>query len=137
MGSSICYTLHVSKRDPKDLIGPTFKKNQNRLHCVPEGPTAELSSSKLAQSMELARRILGGKEHQIEGTPIKGPLSQAPVLPPGAPLPRKPVPKKPRPELSVDPQAVVKMTHIDSYQTLMRNARMEKPMVKGWSDEDT
>ncbi len=87
--------------------------------------------------MELARRILGGKETKVEGTPIKGPLSQAPVLPPGAPLPRKPVPKKPRPELSVDPQAVVRMTHIDSYQTLMRNDRMEKPMVKGWSDEDT
>ena len=127
----------MQKRDPKDLIGPTFKKNQNRVHCVPEGPTAELSSSKPTQSMDMARRLLGGKEPKGEGTPIKGPLQQTPMLPPGAPLPRKPVPKTPRPELSVDPQAVVRMTHIDSYQTLMRNDRMEKPMVKGWSDEDT
>ncbi|MCA9781125.1 MAG: hypothetical protein KC800_30605 [Candidatus Eremiobacteraeota bacterium] len=127
----------MQKRDPKDLIGPTFKKNQNRVHCVPEGPTAELSSSKPTQSMDMARRLLGGKEPKVEGTLIKGPLQQTPMLPPGAPLPRKPVPKTPRPELSVDPQAVVRMTHIDSYQTLMRNDRMEKPMVKGWSDEDT
>ncbi|MFA5504926.1 MAG: hypothetical protein WC314_14400 [Vulcanimicrobiota bacterium] len=124
----------MAKRDPKDMIGPTFKTH--RIHCVPEGPTADLSSAKSSQSMELARKLLGKKEPKVEGTLLKGPLQKSPVLPPGAPLPRKPVPKTPRPELSVDPQAVVGMTHIDSYQTLMKNDRMEKPMVKGWSDEE-
>jgi hypothetical protein len=110
-------------------------RKQRRIHCVPEGPTAELSGAKSTECVNLAKKLFDSEEKKVEGTLMKAPLQQTPFLPPGAPVP-KPQPKR-GPNLNVDPQAVVGMTHIDSYQTLMRNDRMEKPMVKGWQDEDS
>jgi hypothetical protein len=176
----------VSKREPKDYIGPTINKRKvhcvpdgpiadlstakttkginlakkllgveepkvegtiikgppgktpvrkRKIHCVPEGPIADITQAKSTEGVNLAKKLLTGDDKKVEGTMLKAPLQKTPVLQPGEPIP-KPAPKR-GPDLSVDPQAVVGMTHIDSYQTLMRNDRMEKPMVKGWSDEDS
>ena len=131
---SFCYNNLVPKHEPDDFISPIISKKR-RLHCLPEGPIADLNHQS-TKGMAAAKRLLGGEQPKVEGTMMKAPLQQAPMLPPGFKPRAKPEdPKKKRPELSVDPQAVVGMTHIDSYQTLMRNDRMEKPLVKGWQDE--
>lgn len=110
-------------------------RKKRNIHNIPDGPIADISLAKGTEGIAAAKKILGGESPQVEGTRLKAPLQSTPVLPPGAPMPKAP-PKR-GPDLSVDPQAVVRMSHIDSYQTLMRNDRMEKPMVKGWQDEDS
>lgn len=130
----------MSKRD-KDYIGPSIKKK--KLGMVPEGPTAE-HSHKLSQGMGAARSLFNKEPVKLDGTKVETPLPLAPPiqLPPGTQSSRK---VEPKPKLEVktkdgkvlDPQQLMGNSHINSYQTLLANDRMEKPRIKAWTDEDS
>lgn len=130
----------VSKHD-KDYIGPSIKKT--KLGMVPEGPTAE-HSHKLSQGMGAARSLFKKEPVKVEGTKVDTPLPLAPPiqLPPGTQSSRQAAPKtkvevKIKDGKVLDPQQLMGNSHINSYQTLLANDRMEKPRIKAWTDDES
>ena len=119
----------------KDYIGPTIGKHKTIV--VPEGPVAELNN-KTTKGMAAAKRLMSGEEPKVEGTPVKSPLRMGPPvkLPPRkeapAPAPQAPV-EKSAPE-PVDPDVMLRTSHVTSYQTLLANDKMAKPPLKAWQD---
>jgi len=119
----------------KDYIGPTIK--QNKVVVLPEGPVAEFTT-KANQGMQAARRLTGGEEPKVEGKMLQKPLQMGP-----------PVNLPPKPGASAQdydprvgrlkeplPTHLLGNTHIDSYQTLLANDRLEKPRIKAWQTDD-
>lgn len=124
----------------KDYIGPTIK--QRKTVILPEGPTADLSP-KATQGMLAAKGLVGGEDVELEGKPVEKPLQMqmGPPIPNFKPKPRK-TPEGFKSNISetekkVGQRAMLGNTHIGSYQTLLANDRMEKPIMNGWSDEDS
>lgn len=121
----------------KDYIGPTFHKNKKVI--LPEGPIAELNT-KSAKGMLAAGRLAGGDDSNVEGKLVEKPLQMGPPV-------RLPPKKKTTPEGAVVadddgtlpplPVHLLGNTHINSYQTLLANDRMEKPRIKAWQDEES
>ena len=126
----------------KDYIGPTISSKKKSV-VLPEGPIAE-QSNKPSQGMRAARNLLGKEApKKVDGTPVRAPLPLANQVLPG--VKKSPV-GSPHPpgyegkksnEPGVDPTVVVGNSHIDSYQTILKNDRMEKPRIKAWQDDDS
>lgn len=119
----------------KDYIGPTIKKHKKVI--LPEGPVAEFST-KAPKGMLAARRLTGGEDPAVEGKKLEKPLQMGPAVE----LPAKPGKKndfdaRAGKKLPPLPVHLLGNNHIDSYQTLLANDRMEKPRIKAWTSEDS
>lgn len=130
-----------------ETIGPTF--NQFRTPVVPKGPTGDLSALKGSRGMQAAKRLFAQDGQTIEGTRLETPLSlgtpifevkpssvSTPEVSKKEPPVAKPQDTASEPKLvKPDSQVILGNTHVDSYQTLLANDRMAKPVIKAWSDD--
>lgn len=124
----------------KDYIGPTFHKHQKIV--LPEGPSADLNARTSASLQAAKTKLMGSSASSIEGKRLEKPLQMGPLLPNFKPQPRLDAKGELKTNISevekqVGSSAMLGNTHINSYQTLLKNDRLEKPRVKAWQDSDS
>lgn len=121
----------------KDFIGPTIGKRKTV--SVPEGPVADLLTAKTTKGMAAAKRLLSGEPpEKVEGTPVKSPLQLGPPIKldesQKVQKPKEPQKQKPVAPDGVNPNVLLGNTHVGSYQTLLANDKLAKPVIKAWKE---